>query len=312
MINLYEVFSWYTFDMKSTLVVGDIYIETQFFVEAIPLENEFSFSSEAFTTIGSKTINVARTLVKLNNNVSYCGLIGNDADGKQAVNKLAEYKINIRLISISEESSGKITVITPKSGKSSITLYAGSNDKLTSNIIGSLESIINNFDCVYTSTALPLESLYALVDLCHKHSRPIFLDIPNKQTELDLTKVANVNFFMPNRQECGMLTGQTVNTVDEVKLAAIELRNTIQGTIVVTLDKDGCVVFNTSDQEPIHIPTQSIEAIDETGAGDIFRGAFVSDWLTTQNVMESLKFALSIATSSVLVKGVNTSIEIIR
>lgn len=294
--------------MKKVLVVGDIYSETQYFVDRIPGENEFSIAPEAVTTIGSKTVNVARTLAKLGNQVAYCGVTGDDSDSVEANSKLKGWGITPMLSKVVSLPTGKITVITPKSGKSSIVLSAGANQELSIDTVISLETRLKDFNCVYTSTALPLESLYALVTTCIKCSVPVFLDVPNKQVELDMGKVASVNFFMPNRQETSLLIGKEVVTIDDAVSAVQKIRESIVNNIIVTLDKDGCILLAKDEQVAKHFPAQIISAVDETGAGDIFRGAFVSQWLETEDLEQSIEYALKLATNSVLTNGVNNSI----
>lgn len=152
--------------MKKILVVGDIYSETQYFTDTIPLENEFAFASEAASTIGSKSINVARTLSKLGNDVTYFGITGDDVEGREADSQLNKRGIEPQLTKNHTAPTGRIAVITPKSGRSSVVLSAGANELLTPEMIRELGPKLNDFDCVYTSTALPLESLYALLALC--------------------------------------------------------------------------------------------------------------------------------------------------
>jgi len=298
--------------MKKILVVGDIYAETQYFTDSIPLENEFAFAREAISTIGSKSINVARTLTKLGDDITYFGIVGDDVDGREADSQLRHYGINSQLTKIQATLTGKIAVITPKSGESSIVLSAGANEILTPAMILELVPKLSGFDCVYTSTALPLESLYALIDLCHKLKLLIFLDIPNQQSTLNLTKVANVDFFMPNRQEAALLVGNPIHNLDDAKTAIVALRKSILCTIIITLDKDGCIVLESGKNEPQHFSAQSVNAVDETGAGDIFRGVFVNYYLQTQSLEESISKALQFATNSVIIKGVNASLEAIK
>lgn len=295
--------------MKKVLVVGDIYTETQFFTDTIPQENEFAFASEAVATVGSKTINVARTLAKLGVDVAYYGVVGADIEANQVIEKMSDYGINPFPSREASLPTGKIAVITPKSGKSSIILSAGANQLLSTSMINALEAKLTGHDCIYTSTALPLESLYTLVATCRKLSIPIFLDIPNQQTELDLGKITSVDFFMPNRQEAALLVGKPINTLDDARVAAKSLREKILGNIIITLDKDGCLVLARDTIEPQHYPAKNVVAIDETGAGDIFRGALVHKYLETIDLEVSIKYALDLATNSVLVKGVDASID---
>jgi ribokinase len=293
--------------MKNILVVGDIYTETQFHTEIIPRENEFAFASESTTTVGSKTINVARVLAKLGNTVTFCGVVGNDKDGNQINSELKEFNINPLLTQKIGMSTGKISLITPKSGKSSVVLSSGANMALTPDLISQIE--INQYDGVYTTTALPLNTLYRLAEICHKSAIPIFVDVPNQQVDLDLSQLVQVDFIMPNRQEAELISGQKINNIEDAKNIAKFLREKIQGSIIITLDKEGCVVMEANRLESEHFPVRNVETIDETGAGDIFRAAFVNKWLESSDITGSVKIALDLATDSVLIKGVNASIE---
>lgn len=295
--------------MSNILVVGDIYSETQFFTDNIPQENEFAFASEATTTIGSKTINVARVLSKLGNHTSYCGVIGDDLEGEQVPVSFDKWQISPMLTKLQDQRTGKIAVVTPKSGKSSVILVAGANEHLSVDIIRSLEPKMANFDCIYTSTALPLSSLYLLVQTCRNFSIPIFLDIPNQQEKLEMDKLSQVDFFMPNRQEASLLLGMKIATLDEVNHAVMLLRETIKGTIIITLDKDGCVILDSDSRKPKLIKSESVEAVDETGAGDIFRAAFTSEWIISRDMGRAVEMAIKLATNSTLIKGVSASIE---
>jgi sugar/nucleoside kinase (ribokinase family) len=77
--------------MSKILAIGDIYLETQFFVDAVPGENNFAFSEQMNATVGSKVINAARVLRKLGSEVTYAGKVGSDAASSGAVEALRGY-----------------------------------------------------------------------------------------------------------------------------------------------------------------------------------------------------------------------------
>jgi len=60
------------------LVIGDIYLENQYFVDDIPIQDEFVFSKSILQRAGSKTLNSARALLALGCDVDFYGLVGND------------------------------------------------------------------------------------------------------------------------------------------------------------------------------------------------------------------------------------------
>jgi len=89
---------------------------------------------------------------------------------------------------------------------------------------------------------------------------------------LHYTEGAAVCF--PNRDEAAVLTGET----DPLVMAARLTRH--YGVVVVKLGGAGCVLA-TPGQPSILIAAHPAQAIDTTGAGDAFCGAFLSKWLAS-------------------------------
>lgn len=296
-------------DPKSIIVVGDAYAETQYFVEEIPSQSEFAIASSATSVYGSKTINASRILARLKNKVSFVAHLGQDTDGENTIQALSGWGILSLVKCVEGEKTGKIVVITNKSGKSSITLFRGANQTLSQKAISNLEAEIIKHDAVYAATCLPLDSLYSLAEICRVNKIPLFVDVPNQHSSLDLSQLASVDFFAPNRQEAELLTKQKINTIDDAKVAALLLRKSLKGTIILTLDKDGCVLLKAGEDDPQHLAASLVESVDETAAGDIFRAVFFHYVLQLKSIDDAVRKALDIATESTKIKGVDKTLS---
>lgn len=295
--------------MKKILVFGDIYTEQQYFVDSIPLENQFCFSENVTTIIGSKVINAARVLQIQGNEISFVGKVGTDGASESAIQSLIKFGFTPLIDKIENTNLGSIVVITSKSGNSSITLYKGANEFFTLDDIQHHAEKFGQYDGIYAATNLPLPVLYELVEISRAKKIPLFLDIPNQHKDVVLEKLKNVSFFMPNRQEAELMLTCKINSIDDAFLAAKKFREKITGTIIITLDKNGCVYLDSKEKTPIHISTTKVHSVDDTGAGDIFRAVFMHQWLETKNVDSSIKIALQKATESTKIKGVDASIR---
>lgn len=296
-------------DPKSIVVVGDAYAETQYFVEEIPSQSEFAIASSATSVYGSKTINASRVLARLKDKVSFVAHLGQDTDGENTIQALSDWGILSLVKCIEGEKTGKIVVITNKSGKSSITLFRGANQTLSQKAISNLEAEIIKHDAVYAATSLPLDSLYSLAEICRVNKIPLFVDVPNQHSSIDLSRLASVDFFAPNRQEAELLTIQKINTINDAKVAALLLRKSLKGTIILTLDKDGCVLLKAGEDDPQHLTTSSVDSVDETAAGDIFRAVFFHYVLQLKSIDDAVRKALDIATESTKIKGVDKTLS---
>ena len=59
-----------------------------------------------------------------------------------------------------------------------------------------------------------------------------------------------------------------------------------------------------------HVPALSVDVVDTTGAGDVFRGAFIHALLQSQSPADILKFACAAAAVSCTREGAMTSVPL--
>lgn len=59
--------------------------------------------------------------------------------------------------------------------------------------------------------------------------------------------------------------------------------------VLTTAGSDGCYAWLKGEMR--HFPAYPVRAVDTTGAGDVFHGAFLARWLETEDVEECVRFA---------------------
>ncbi len=296
--------------MAKLLVVGDIYLENDFLVQTIPVENEFSVASEVHTFTGSKTINSARVMSRLNNSVDFFAKAGTDDLYLKILSDLKRYNINIDLISQSEDTkTGQISVITDERERSAVNIFFGANSKVTTQDIQDLEGSLSNYQMIYGATHLPVDCLYKLVEICRKKNVQLFLDFPNPQKTVELSKLKDVEYISPNREEAEALFNEQIRSVEDAFRVLTLFRKFCNGTIILTLDIDGCAVLEKGAKDPIYFQTTPVQAVDSVGAGDIFKAVFISEILNTKDLQKSIVHAQQIATRSVAIKGLDFTLN---
>ena len=71
--------------------------------------------------------------------------------------------------------------------------------------------------------------------------------------------------------------------------------------VITTGGKEGCWAF--LDGRTVHFPAYPVQAVDTTGAGDVFHGAFLARWLETEDTVSAIRFASAVSALKCLRPG---------
>ncbi len=130
--------------------------------------------------------------------------------------------------------------------------------------------------------------------------RPLFWSAPQARVVVHET-AAQADLFFPSLDEARLLTG-----LDEPERIAAFYRDLGAGTVALKLGKDG-VLLATADGMR-HVPSIPVQAVDTSGAGDIFAGAFVASRVAGQGLEQCARFAAVMAALSTTRLGCVSSI----
>ena len=88
------------------------------------------------------------------------------------------------------------------------------------------------------------------------------------------TRSGACDVFLPSEIEAAALAG----TADPRDAARAFLEHGPH-TVVIKLAEAGCLVATRDNPEPTAVPTDVVDPVDSTGAGDAFCGAFAAEYL---------------------------------
>jgi sugar/nucleoside kinase (ribokinase family) len=74
----------------------------------------------------------------------------------------------------------------------------------------------------------------------------------------------------------------------------------------VTLGTDGALLLE--GQQLHHVPAFAVEAVDTTGAGDVFRAGFIYSMLQGSNLVDAMRFGAAAAAVSCTREGAMASV----
>ncbi|WP_051533435.1 PfkB family carbohydrate kinase [Anaerovibrio sp. RM50] len=196
-------------------------------------------------------------------------------------------------------------ILVDESSQNRILIHKGANACLTPEVIEDAEDALKECGLIVLQLEVPLETVYAAIDMGKKHNVPVLLNPAPASKELSIEKACLCDFFVPNETELSILTGMPTNSLEEIKAAAQTLVDKGLKNVIVTMGSKGSMWLTKEDY--LVVPAVKVDAVDTTGAGDSFIGCFVENYSRTQNIPEAMKEASQYASLSVTRKGTQDS-----
>jgi ribokinase len=259
--------------------------------------------AEHFSEIpGGKGSNTAVAASTLGAKVQFIARIGCDRYGDDALRMYGEKGISTKYIRRDPTiHTGFGAVLVDDRGRNLISVAPGANYKLsTEDLDAAAEAFADSL-----LVAFQLENRIEVVDYgirkAHALGAKTLLD-PAPAARLPHDLYPFLDFIKPNEHEASILTGMAVTGVEEAKRAGRCLVERGVKVALVTLGELG-VVCVSADAVKHHVPPL-VNAVDTTGAGDIFCGAFMVAFSQGCDLDECIRFANCAAAISVSRLGV--------
>ncbi|MBA8792991.1 ribokinase [Friedmanniella endophytica] len=119
--------------------------------------------------------------------------------------------------------------------------------------------------------------------------------------------VARCDVFLPSEVEAVALAG-----TNDLRAAVRSFLALGPGVVVVKRAGAGCLVATTDRPDPVSVAAEPVEAVDATGAGDAFCGAFAVAHLRTGDPLAAARTAVRVAATAVRGAGVTPLLEAVR
>ena len=135
---------------------------------------------------------------------------------------------------------------------------------------------------------------------------PIILNPAPAQLPSPIFLNNRLTFLTPNEVEASLLTGIQVKDEVSAEKAGRELLKYGISHIILTLGSLGAMLVNA--EKSLRFPTEQVEAVDTTAAGDVFNGAFTYVIAKGEEIENAIRYANAAATLSVTRMGAQPSI----
>lgn len=287
-------------------VIGSTMMDVVSYIDRIPEAGETRAVKGFHTAGGGKGANQAIAAGKLGADVLFITAVGDDIFGEKCRKNYELCGLDTRHVyTAAGIPNGIATILVDESGQNRILISKGANDELTPARLQTAEVEIASCGLIVLQLEIPVETVYAAIDMGVRHHIPVLLNPAPARDDLDLARVCQCDFFVPNETELSILTGKPTDTIEQIRAAAKELTNHGLKNVIVTMGSRGSL-WVTKDKEE-KVEAQKVKAVDSTGAGDSFIGCFVETWGRTGDILQSMQRASRYAALSVTKPGTQDS-----
>jgi ribokinase len=291
-------------------VIGSINRDIVATVTRHPAPGETVLGDTVSLFPGGKGANQAVAIARLGGQARLIGRIGFDAFGSDMVKFLRSEGVDVAFVKAVDTAATGLALITVDArSENAITVIPGANHAWTGGL-GEIRAKPD--DVVVCQLEIPLAIVQAAFLQAREAGAMTVLN-PAPYQPLPDAILAATDILILNETELSQMAGpdaagQPIDTTNllVVSVAASRLVERGPKLIVVTLGAKGCLL-KTRDGGHREVAGLSVRAIDTTGAGDCFVGAFVAELMQGASPENAAAFANRAASLSVTKAGAAAS-----
>ena len=284
------------------VVVGSANVDLTTFVDAFPRPGETVFAKRFDLGFGGKGANQAVAAQLCGAEVEMVARVGDDLFGPATIDHLESLGVGVAHVRrVPEVSSGVAPIFVDESGQNRILVVPGANGHLRPEDVDRAEDAIRGAACLVLQLEVPLNTVYHAIAVACSHGVRCILN-PAPGQPLDVSKVAAVDYFIPNETEAEAITGLPVNTVADAEQCARTLVGQGFAAVVVTLGDRGAVLAKRNGGTNRRVAPFPVSARDTTGAGDAFIGSlavFLAEALPEDEALARASLYAALSTTRV-------------
>ncbi|MFB9662554.1 ribokinase [Glycomyces mayteni] len=247
----------------TVLVLGSANLDLVYEVERIPAPGETVLSLGFGSFAGGKGNNQAVAAARAGADTRFIAALGADASGDRLAAEARDAGITL-LDRRVDAPTGTAAIFVDRRGENSIVVESGANALLT-DLTAAEHAAIADADVLVLQLETPVPTVAAAVAAAKAAGTRVVLNAaPSGDVPPDVLSAVDV--LVVNEHEAADLAGPG----DAV--AALTARGC---AVIVTLGAEGALV-GVPGQDPVRVPSYKVNAVDTTGAGDTFVGAFAA------------------------------------
>jgi ribokinase len=280
------------------LVIGSVNADIIIPIDKFPDDGETVVAYDTLDSgraiAGGKGLNQAISCCRLGVSTLFVCQFGDDANSEMLQNVLLENNVDISQCEKVKAPSGLGLVFLQKNGAARNVVLGGANTGWPSTFDARalIRANKEKIACIMLQMEIPQFINEMIADIAGEEGIPVFQDVGGADREISDHHMKQCTYISPNLTELKRITKLSVSSEDEIIEAAKYLQAKGAKNVLVTLGDKGSLLLTESGdilKQPC-CPAENV--VDETGAGDNYRGAFVvSHFVDKLTLQESMAFA---------------------
>jgi len=264
------------------ICIGQAAYDVTLPIDHFPIENKKTRSSDKVECIGGSACNCAYLLAKWGVETYFAGSVGNDYYGKRIEEELKKIGVNTKYLELKDgcTTTSSYIINNFSTGSRTIVTNRPKELKLSDLDVGEGFDIIllDGYESEFASRVISLNpNAIKIIDAGSL-----------KESTVELAK--KVDYVVCSKDFAEDYSKKYVNYQDLTSIVSIykELQQGFNGKVVITLEDKGSFVYHEGYKL---VPSLKVKAIDTTGAGDIFHGAFTYCMANGMDMISTLKIS---------------------
>ncbi len=285
------------------VVVGSINADLNVRVARHPRPGETLMGSGGNITAGGKGANQAVAAALQGADVAFIGAVGRDPYAEPALEYLRSSGVDLHAVAETDETTGLAVITIAADGENNIVAIPGANGLVTCELVAAHTDLLADAGLVLLQGEIPADGFKEAV---HRTTGRIVVNLA-PVIEVDQDALLEADPLMANEHEAGLILDQLGVRVDshEPHDLARALRGAGFASVVMTLSRAGALVAYDTGITDILTPT--VTAVDTTGAGDAFAGAFCARLVEGASLVDAATHAARVGAYSVQSEGAQAS-----
>jgi sugar/nucleoside kinase (ribokinase family) len=280
------------------LGLGYTAIDDLLYVDAYPSADSKTPIRRRERQCGGLTATALVAAARLGCRCAYAGVLGEDESSQFVVQRFTEEGVDVTHVRRSSDARPVRSTIIVDQGCQTRTILVDLAGVIGVDSSWPPENVIRAARVLLVDNC-GVEGMVRAAEIARHVEIPVVADIESSEGPLLPKLLVLVDHLILSRGLALELSGQT-----DPARAAQALWTSGKRVAVVTCGKEGC--WYVSEQQPgipRHQPALTVEAIDTTGCGDVFHGAYAAALVHGYGIPDALRFASVAAGLKALHRG---------